>query len=1409
MNEINSLILQAVDTVVNARMAKQSKDTTIVAQIYDNAEAILGKYTIKYQNAYFDVYNNDTQTIYKKDESVYILVPLGDMGQRKFILGSAKNVKESPYVEITDPNDRYDLMGPEVSVLFKQETQFQQEYGIPGYKTEGKRVFIYTNPEIGKNKSRLLPYSNLYEYIQFAADFKYTPLEDVLKCGNYGLEIGFYISGNAVADADLDKKVDTEDLIRAYRFDTESMYGNPYEAYGYLNRAVTIHCEKGEIYDLAYIALFSEGFQSSDYRLIDNKKIEDYKDYALYSFVENRGYVLFEGERKSSLETPLYYNISEINEIFVKNIKVQFAQLRDVSNDYVAHIVTPYGTYINESQHFDGNNPCIILSPQLKQKNFILTDTTIKYYWFEENGLVHTEHELYDPLGKRGWAKMTQETLKNDSTITLKNNGELVFTAGSWISKRIKLVAVYGKDIVRTSEIVIYKSQSPAHKIAYEKDLSDQITLTVKAVGADGILSDLTNNNYSFAWEYEEMNGHIISLNSTETSISFNQKTLPQQRVYRCYIFDKNTKILLDTVEYTIVLNIEVKEDITVIFSLDNNNGGSFLYNENGYLEIEDIKDYKLDFTVYKDGKELGNSETNVYKYKWNIKGCTLETIPEGSTYHYENSMVTYLPGVLTGSGPATKEPLNCRMNKSYDHSKIENTITLEITYNDTVKYFPFTFYFSKQGDPGTNGTDIQVRVTQQSVLNYLSNTPYGKYKIEVYKNGELLTNDKFSVSYEMDERYKKNTVLFNGTNYHSSTGCVKGIFSVYANRTVTNATIEDYLYNIIKLIIKLNDDSKYQIEYVLPIQITNVDTAEFFNMDNYHIVYDSAGRKPSYPDIDIKTLYSQSNATIDSIASVAPANSIINLIYKDSIHSIKANNYYRADENRDVNILKATVNDTNTITYYIPLVATINHFSLVNINEWDGNTVVVDGDKGVVYAPQIGAGHKDLEKNTFTGVLMGEYVVDQEDKGIGLWGFSEGTSTFGFSHDGKAYIGASGQGQLLINADGTGTIQSQSYQKNNQTGMLIDFAEGSIVAPSFAFYSDEDGDQKSKFLFELGESYQSKFEIKVNDTFIFKATGKDTDNKSYYYLQSTNYKDSSSEKNGLKIDLDQGQILSEDFSIKTGDGEKGGSFNFKVGNGSTSSFKIQQYNTKDKKYDTIFNATNDSQYYLKSLNYTGSQTDEEETDISGLYIDLNDGFIKSKQFRLETDGDAYFSGKINAAGGNIGGWEIYNTTDESGNIIKYLQAGNTKLDSTGNIDAAGEIDLNGLSVRAGKLIFDGTLTGEESAEEEPADANQVSIYLKKSYDDDFDKRYDTAGAMLITAPNGFAVQSDSGGNIYFRSKGTNIYANATSTFALYKNGSAKISSTNKDGKSASIELADGVITLDPPGSLQTVAVFG
>ena len=117
----------------------------------------------------------------------------------------------------------------------------------------------------------------------------------------------------------------------------------------------------------------------------------------------------------------------------------------------------------------------------------------------------------------------------------------------------------------------------------------------------------------------------------------------------------------------------------------------------------------------------------------------------------------------------------------------------------------------------------------------------------------------------------------------------------------------------------------------------------------------------------------------------------------------------------------------TNQIGFIIiPIHMMLNQYGNAKINGWDGNSIDIDDDGGVVLAPQVGAGRKEPD-NTFTGVLMGQ--VKQNDSGLsktynGLLGFSKGRRSIYLDADtGRAYFGVAGQGQIELIPDGDSTI--------------------------------------------------------------------------------------------------------------------------------------------------------------------------------------------------------------------------------------------------------------------------------------------------------------------------------------------------------------------------------------------------
>lgn len=94
------------------------------------------------------------------------------------------------------------------------------------------------------------------------------------------------------------------------------------------------------------------------------------------------------------------------------------------------------------------------------------------------------------------------------------------------------------------------------------------------------------------------------------------------------------------------------------------------------------------------------------------------------------------------------------------------------------------------------------------------------------------------------------------------------------------------------------------------------------------------------------------------------------------------------------------------------------NVYSSSLLNSWDG-TLNIDKENNAISSKMISAGTKD-SSNTFSGVMMGDWA-DNGDAALdipGLYGVQRGVQTFGFKTDGSAFLGKSGQGQIVFNGN-------------------------------------------------------------------------------------------------------------------------------------------------------------------------------------------------------------------------------------------------------------------------------------------------------------------------------------------------------------------------------------------------------
>ena len=83
-SDYENALLEAIDYLIDKRVENLDRDKTITATIVKCENALTQEYEIYYNNGYLTAYAQ-ADASYRENQTVYVLVPLGDFSQRKTI----------------------------------------------------------------------------------------------------------------------------------------------------------------------------------------------------------------------------------------------------------------------------------------------------------------------------------------------------------------------------------------------------------------------------------------------------------------------------------------------------------------------------------------------------------------------------------------------------------------------------------------------------------------------------------------------------------------------------------------------------------------------------------------------------------------------------------------------------------------------------------------------------------------------------------------------------------------------------------------------------------------------------------------------------------------------------------------------------------------------------------------------------------------------------------------------------------------------------------------------------------------------------------------------------------------------------------------------------------------------------
>ena len=1266
MNNTNyeNKLIDVIEAIVDDSVKKAQYDRTIQARVVEVADQATGKYKLQYQDTTFYAYGTSPDVVFNKGVEVYVLLPGNDINSKhKTILGTTEKLGMD-YVAVVEGEEAFNKIGSNC-------IETSGEFSLCSYDSDTTLVlYDRERPEndLLLNLQSVETYIKQSSAILCAATIKTgLPLEQQNR-GNYGIVFELAFKDSSTGNI----------LTRNYVIDVDHMSGNPYRLLDFKRQYSIFDLDTTNFEYINRIYLFAYGFIPSE-----NEKPDD---------------------------------------LFFKNIELYGCTSipQEELTSYGLTLLTPQGTYFDIN---DGTDATRLIQAQIriKGKNIDSKSQEVPYYWFRENAGIDGSSLKYNPYGGNGWeclnkyTELTTEEGTEPIIEWLPHGFEFQIKNSDSAAKetRYKCVALYN-NMTLSKEIIITRYNSQ-YTLTIESDEGTQFyydvgtpTLTCLVNGNEELGSE-----YVYQWAREDANGLFTSLSDTiaendeynvakmqydllKTQIELEQampiasapklqeyqdtinkydeitrieknkihnllvKTISNFTIYKCSVYHRG--IYVGTTSIVIKNSLQGGDAYTLII---NNGSQVFKYNENGISPASEslenpIYIEPLNFTIYdNNGRALEKDVLKQCRIEWTIP--TKNTLIKSASYNGIPESTNEELGTETF---VNLLEIGYNIEKLYNAKSINNTIKLEVQYQDMLLKASTDLTFLKEGDPGTNGTEFSCKIVPyvrdgESVPAYPIVTYYeeeDKYELnygvretdkwfalQFWHNGEQIYQGTSSgVSIEGQDITLEWSIL---RNEYSRTAKDDTNFTINKDSGIMDFDPTHYSHpaNIVKCFVKYNNVEYYT---TLPIMIARVKNKTFkinrtANSGFKLAIYSADGQNPQYSRVNPfeLTVQQKINEIYEDISTYSTED--YNLTYNWGVCGVTYGNVWENSNQLILDTLKNAsleknqkqykVSDkynglcvTNAVTctiskendiiavVHMPVHFMLNRYEKSALNGWDGNSIAIDEEKNLILSPQVGAGKKNAD-NSFSGILIGDVKrANTNETQTGLFGFGHGAQTiFLDAEDGSAAFGVAGSGQMVIspNEDGTGHV----YMRSGDYHLEYEVATGNYGS-SFLYFKKEGTNYKE--LIE-GEDYNVGDRI---SGMVYKAVN----------------------GSGLEIDL-------TDPHIRFGSGK------FRVDR--DGSVHASEYSTISGLANGDYQIPTSS---VPGLDNTITKVDDIENSISYLEISLDTNSINipttADQFPL-ADGEFQVGVMAAFKGSTVGLTRIYSSDEHAGIDMSYSAA--------------------------------------------------------------------------------------------------------------------------------------------------------
>ena len=989
MSNIAEQICEAVDVIVLKRLADAGYDRTIQATIVSCLDSVIGKYRVKYQNSYIIAYAANPSIKYQVDSLVYILIPGNDMSKDKVIMSSVdKSIFN--YTNTVADNNRYQTISGNLAL-----SNTNEELKINGLKSyinpDGQTIYHKDN----ENSSPLVIYNQ--ELVNSLIEGGYLKVKLTIQTS---LPLSQQTRGQYGLSFILEYNNGTTETLNCSSF---SMIGNPYN---YTNKQEQIvYLEVKNVKNLKSIQTINT--YSKDFPYSRDPSTEDVNEDIWIENIELYGARLLTEEELKGVRLELSCNGT---------------------------------TLIKRGESY---TPFQFILTAIMKVNGMETENAIECYWFKENLLVTDTHKKYNALGGIGWEYLGQSSRDyffyyTDLTAT-KNTYKCVarFVGENALYEAVQVITNEAIPEVVNKKVTITSTDGTIFYNGQGKP-----TLRVSLEGASNEV------DYYYIWKIKNKDGEskiyypgnsdaMIESWTDNRDITIFSAAIDDYANFECYVYDSNEDLFNSaTIQLT-----NTMEGSSSYFNIAVQNGNQiFIYNK--YNLSPTHKSLKFPQEIYplsfiftdESGVKISLDKILALDEEGQPYGKVKWLIPTSKTLIKVNS------STIEGDYYVIEnvDSLFFTIADNYDITCGNNTIILEIEYQDAVTRKDINLTFIKDNDMIDNGTDTVIKEKynygDNVLLSYINDNSKNMY----YKNNHndyycsksmiMIGEDIDLFSIEMWKNHNQ-LILSDSVTWTCLPSSSEIITTNNGKLHINGNRLDGTSPTCIARAKTIFRDNTYYLD--VPIITINMDTSEYQialkpNTGFQKVRYDRNGKNPSYDNTKpfeilvgkSDTYETQSASLFTYTWNILGDKTGLFIINDNSLNSnqkrISPIDTWLGDVLNTAVLVTVSKDGAKIGDIHIPIAMYLDRIDAESLDAWDGNYITNKNEK---FLTPIGYGSISNE-GSFNGVFLGRVQNDSELK-QGLFSYSAGTRIFSAEDSGSIYIGPKSNAYIGATAAG------------------------------------------------------------------------------------------------------------------------------------------------------------------------------------------------------------------------------------------------------------------------------------------------------------------------------------------------------------------------------------------------------